>query len=148
MNIIIIIRIGSNRVKERFWSIFWYAVLEKWIFENFHGYFYDDVIYKHDPYWGHFETCWWDSWVQSDSLRVKSFFSFHLLIISGPSVCRQCCNTDYCTGNENGDGIFWIPETKWQWSQSKPKNPTQKPEILNAYFLALIAWIVNISNSW
>ena len=38
----------------------------------------------------------------------------------GPSVCRQCCNTPYCTGNEDASGMFWIPETKWQWSQSKP----------------------------
>merc|ERR1712228_245437 len=47
----------------------------------------------------------------------------------GPSVCRQCCNTPYCTGNENGNGIFWIPETKWQWSQSKPNNNKQDVQI-------------------
>ena len=28
----------------------WYTVLEKWIFENIRGPFYDDVIYTYDSY--------------------------------------------------------------------------------------------------
>ena len=36
-------RVSKNRFKNR--SKFSYAVLEKWIFENFRGPFYDDVIH-------------------------------------------------------------------------------------------------------
>ena len=48
MNIIVIWRISLNRDYKRFRSKFQYAVFEKWIFENFRGPFYDDLIYKDD----------------------------------------------------------------------------------------------------
>ena len=49
--ILIFIRIlGHNIAKERFRSKFLYAVLVKWVFENFRGPFYDDVVYKDGSY--------------------------------------------------------------------------------------------------
>merc|ERR1712050_349991 len=53
----------------------------------------------------------------------------------GPSVCRQCCYGPFCTGNENGDGKFWIPQTAQEWSDEKPGteqwNPNFNPNANN-----------------
>merc|ERR1712176_1622169 len=39
----------------------------------------------------------------------------------GPSVCRQCCSGKYCTGNQGGNGEFWIPETYKEWTEDRTK---------------------------
>ena len=50
MKLIVIWTESWNNDNERFTSKSKYAVLEKWIFENFRGSFYDDVIPRDNSY--------------------------------------------------------------------------------------------------
>ena len=66
MYLIVIWRVTWNRDNKSFRSKVQYAVLEKWIYENFRGPFYDDVINRNHSY------LW-----SNEELRIKTEYHNH-----------------------------------------------------------------------